>query len=385
MALSKITTAARTITGMTTTVACIAVLAVGFVWLRTAKRAIQTQPLGVKSEQGSQREPAALPPTIRPMLDGAARKFREGDPSAARIKCEELRRALLAFPTNAAATAIRDFLDSRADAATGLSFKVGTDGFLTESPSLRVFLLDYLAQIDAAAAAAYATTILATMESPDEWAVALRSYAAANPTSGGRSFLAQKLQAMLTHDDWVREPSTGFLEAFDVAVYLGGTNLVPTVAGLLQRRDNEPVSHAAYLVLDRLTLQDPTTTLAALQASPQWMQGREVTRANYFARADVREAQQRQILEEYLLSPNRTAAELQTFAGLYPNANLMVSANLLTRVQSPGHEELVSRDIAAWRAAQEWLTDPRFQALKPHLEKIRIRLEIFVQQAHSGQ
>ena len=278
-------------------------------------------------------------------------------------------------------TLIREFLDSKADAASGLGFKVGADGFLTEHPSLRVWLLDQLAQIDPAGAASYAKTILSSSGSPDEWAIALRTFAKTDATPEGREFLTERLNALLTHEAWLREPSVGFLEAFDVAVHLGGTKLIPTLAGLVRKTDNQAAAHAAFLALDRLTIAAPATTLSTLQASPDLMQGREATRANYFARADAREEAQRQVLESYLLNPALSEAELEKFAGLYPSANYMVSHNLLTRSITPDRAWLTARDAEALRHVRQMLADGRFTSIKPRLQAIERRLEMFVQQA----
>lgn len=74
----------------------------------------------------------------------------------------------------------------------------------------------------------------------------------------------------------------------------------------------------------------PRAALVLLAAHPELMEGREKTRANFFARADLRDPQQKALLESYLLDPRRSAQELQTFAGIFPNANYMISNNLLT-------------------------------------------------------
>jgi hypothetical protein len=111
------------------------------------------------------------------------------------------------------------------------------------------------------------------------------------------------------------------------------------------------------------------------------MQGREQTRANYFARADVRDPQQRQVLESYLLDPRTSAQELQQFAGLFPNANFMVSQNLLTPTPTPDHAALTSRDAASLQLVQAWLVDPRFAKLQPQLQRAKQRLEEFARQA----
>jgi len=292
-----------------------------------------------------------------------------------------LRQTLASSPTNQASVAIRRFLDSKMDAPTRQSFKIGGKGFLNEAPTLRTFLLDYLGQVDPAAAASYARGVLGSSESPDEWALALRNLALGDTSAEARALLEQKTGELLRREAWQQEPSVGYLEAFDAAVYLGGTNLAPSLAELVRRQDNPAVAHAAYLALDRLVIKDTSQLLTALEAAPELMQGREATRADYFARADVRDVPQRQVLERYLLDPQRSGAELAQFAGLFPNANYMISPNLLTPTPTPDHTALTSRDAASLQTVQDWLVDPRFANLQRPLQKVKQRLEDFARQA----
>lgn len=287
---------------------------------------------------------------------------------------------LAAMPKDQAIALIRQFLDSKADADTHLGFKVGQGGLLDDAPTLRTFLLDELARLDPAAAADYSKTILQSKDSPDEWAVALRNLAWGDTSADGRTLLEQKTTEMLQYPPWQQNPSTGFLEAFDVAVYLGGTSLMPTLTSMLQQQNDPAISHASYLALDRLVINNPQTTLAGLLADPTSMQGHESTRADYFARADVSDPQQRQIVENYLLNPQISAAELNTFAGIFPNANYMISPNLLTQSQTPNHAALAARDAASLQAVQQWMTDPRFSQLQPELEQMQTRIAGYVQQ-----
>ena len=108
------------------------------------------------------------------------------------------------------------------------------------------------------------------------------------------------------------------------------------------------------------------------------MAGREQTRASYFARADVRDPAQRALLEDYLLDPGLVPGELDTFAGTFPNANYMVSRNLLTRSDTPGGEDRRAADVGALRTVEAWMADPRFQGRLPVLQKIQERLLHFV-------
>jgi hypothetical protein len=327
-----------------------------------------------------------VPPAVTGILqDEIAALNSAPDAAAARRLLAKLRGDLTAMPTNAAVAKIREFLDSKADAPTHLGFKVAGNGFLTDAPTLRTFLLDELGRLDPAAAADYSKTILASMDSPDEWALALSNLGRGDTSDAGRSLLEEKTGEMIQYAPWQQNPSVGFLEAFDAAVYLGGTNLMPALSNLVKLQDNPAVAHAAYLALDRLVINNPAGTLAALEADPDLMQGREATRANYFARADVRDPQQRQILENYLLDPQISPAEINTFAGVYPSANFMISPNLLTQSPTLDHQALLSRDAESLNIAQAWLADPRFANLQPALTKITVRLQQFVRQAGSGQ
>ena len=292
-----------------------------------------------------------------------------------------MRLALTGLSTNEAVAAIRRFFDTRADAATGQEFKIGGRGFLVEAPTLRTFLLNQLAVLDPVAAAACARDVLSASDSADEWAIALRNLARGDTSPGARALLEVKTGELLRNSTWQREPSSGYLEAFDTAVHLGGTNLMSPLADLVRQKDNRAVAHAAFLTLDRLVINQPAQTLAALSEHPDWMTGREETRANYFARADVGDAEQRRLVESYLLEASRSPAELQTFAGVFPNANFMISRNLLTENATLDRGTLTRRDQAALEAVNQWLADPRFDRVQPALLKMRERLTEFTRQA----
>jgi len=356
-------------------------------WL--ARRQTETRPearVPAPSAPGQNPLTATPTPTARlSALQAACDALRPASNAAARQQLAALRQSMAAMPASEAAAAIRQFLDSKSDAPTHLGFKLASNGLLDEAPTLRTFLLDELARLDPAAAAEYSKIILSSMDSPDEWAVALRNLALGDASDAGRQLLAEKAAALLQYAPWQQSPSAGYLEAFDVAVYLGGTSLLPTLSNLVSLTNNPAVAHASYLALDRLVINNPAVELAALEADPSLMQGRELTRANYFARADVRDPQQRQVLESYLLNPQIGAAEMKTFAGIYPNANFMISPNLLTPTPTPDHAALVSRDTESLSVAQQWLGDPRFARLQQVLARIIQRLQGFLNQAAAGQ
>jgi hypothetical protein len=371
----------------------VAVVALG-VWFRT-RQPVQNvspspNPLAAQSTNATPVNSTANPaayhtnpaaPAESPVQQIAASFMSSPDARTARQLHAEFRATLASMPKNMAVAEIRRILESKQDGPTHLGFKVAGNGLLDEAPTLRTFLLDQLARLDAAAAAEYSKIILASMDSADEWAVALRNLARGDSSPGASALLEQKTIELLRHVEWQQNPSVGFLEAFDVAVYLGGTSLLPSLTDLVSRQDNPAIAHAAYLALDRLIINNPAATLSALQADMSLMQGREMTRANYFARADVRDPQQRLVLESYLLSPQIGAAELDAFAGRYPSANFMISNNLLTTSATPDHAALASRDAESQRVLDQWQADPRFANLRPELDKMKMRLAEFVRQA----
>ena len=297
-----------------------------------------------------------------------------------RTSLTALRARLEALPKAQAVAAIRQFLDGKADAPTHLGFKVGPNGLLTEAPTLRTFLLDELARTDPAAAADYARTILASKDSPDEWAVALRNLLRGDTSDDARTLAKSSFLQMLQSTDWQKSPSVGYLEAFDVAVQLSDPAFVPPLTGLLAAKDNQAVAHAAYLSLDRMVIASPVATLTALAADPDALAGREPVRADYYARLDVRDDAQRQLLENYLLNPKLSPADLQQFVGVYPNANFMISPNLLTQNQTLDRATLNARDAAALTQLDQWLADPRFAGLRSPLTAARQRVQGFVTQ-----
>jgi hypothetical protein len=109
--------------------------------------------------------PAAPEGDMR-VLDDAVTGLEGGGDSRAILA--KLRGYLLGLPKGVASELIRKFLDGKRDAGTRLEFAVERNGFLAGAPSLRVFLLDMLAQVDPAGAGEDAKVILGSADSPDE-------------------------------------------------------------------------------------------------------------------------------------------------------------------------------------------------------------------------
>src|SRR4030095_2099226 len=241
----------------------------------------------------------------------------------------KLGNALAGMSADEVANASRHFLDENRDTGTRLGFAVGDEGNLNSAPTFRTWLLDQLGRLNPEAAADYATTILGSHGSADEWAVALRNYARLRTESADEAYLQEKARELINDPRWQREQSVGWLEAFDVIVEMRATTLTSDLTGLVRKTEPgaKATAHAAFLTLDRLVIADPLPVLTQLQGQPDLMAGRGGTRAQHFARADVRDPAQRAVLESYLLDSARSPEEMQTFCGVYPNANFMISKN----------------------------------------------------------
>ena len=292
-----------------------------------------------------------------------------------------LRALLRSLPPSAASEAIQDFLSKGTDARTRQGFVIGAGGQLLEAPTLRTFLLNELESIDPAAAASAGRGLLSRLESPDEWALALRSVARFDTSAPTRSFLEERMHALLSHVPWQQQPQTSYLEAFDVAVHLGGESLLPDLTRLIRMTNNAAVSHAAFLAMDRMIQSDAAPMLKALLSDPEAMRDRESTRASFFARADLTNLEQRRLIESYLLHPAVTPSELEAFADVFPNENTMLSQNLLTQVRTHSGAEIHARDLRTLKIIQAWRQEPRFQHLQPLLQSIQNRLESFMPDA----
>ena len=289
----------------------------------------------------------------------------------------ELRVALAAMAKSEASSTIREMLSSGVDVQTQIEFEVGDGGRLQGANTLRVFLLDNLGAIDPKAAAEIARGILIKPESPDEWAICLRNLAKGDSSEEAQRFLRDRLRILLRHEPWQNNPSIGYLEAFDTTVYIGGYQLVPELTRLMRLTNNPGVAHAAFLAVDRLAANEPAATLSSLAEDWTLMQGREATRAGFFARADVSNAEQRQLVERYLLTLPPGSPELDAFADVFPNENYRISKNLLTVTPPRSGSVIQQRDRATLLVIEEWMAEKRFQGVLPQLRTVQNRLRTF--------
>jgi hypothetical protein len=361
-----------------TTLAIVAVLAACGIGIRAWKAGGP----GETRENDSRpvaESPASLPKPAGGKVSAAFASLGAGSgKDETRQSLTDLRKSLVEMPKEEALAAIRGFLASGEDRVTGLSFVIARDGSLTEWPSFRTFLLDVVSTVDPTAAAAIGREILATPTSADEWALALRNVGRGEEIDGSAAFLQSKTEQLIANPAWQAQPSIGYLNAFDVLVHIGATGSTPLLSELIQRKDRKDLAHAGFLTLDRLVQREPVDLLGRLAADRSLQQSRPEMVAQQFARADVRDAGQREILRTWLLDPARTSAELRSFAGVYPNNNRFVSNNLLTVESAQSGGDLAAHDRAALETVRAWAADAAFEPVREHLVVMLSRLREFV-------
>jgi hypothetical protein len=331
---------------------------------------------------GTASRPPATTPAGAVKVDDTifqAFEFFGGKPAAADSlqTLTALRASLLALPKDEAVGRIRSFLAAGKDHPTGLSFGIAKDGMLSEWPSFRTFLLDALLAVDPAVAAETGRTILEKPTTADEWALALRNVARGD-ASADPDFLRAKTEELIRNPAWQADPSIGYLNAFDVLVHVKATASTPLLSGLIQMKDRKDLAHAGFLTLDRLVQSQPVEVLTRLSADTALQQGRPEMVAQQFARADLRDPAQQALVKAWLIDPARSAAELRSFAGVYPNNNQFVSNNLLTAQAAAPGDDLAAHDREALKVITAWVSDPAFSSVQDHLRTMVSRLDGFV-------
>ncbi|MBL9154593.1 MAG: hypothetical protein JNK37_19095 [Verrucomicrobiales bacterium] len=325
-------------------------------------------------------EPVTADPELTRALEDAFDRIARGGLSADDIReaLRRMREAIHAADPAGAAAAIVAFLQSGRDAPTGLAFVVGSEGVLDEAPTWRVALLDWLAQTDPGLASDYSRGFLPGANRPDEYAIALRNLAWLNVDGTFDAEIATAFSGMLDRPEWLANPSAGFLEAFDVAVALGGADLWRQVGSVLKIEGpggavpEHPVNRAAFVALDRLMQREPETLIGILQETPDWLQWAPRHLTSLLTRLDVRSDAQRDFLRDYLLSGQAPAGELEYFATVFPNLNAFVGNRLVSEWE--GLRQAPGLDRATLETVSAWMQDPAFAAVAPHLRVIQGRL-----------
>jgi hypothetical protein len=344
--------------------------AIGFIGRKPKELGTAAQSLAQATPAPEASTPIVATPESKNVIEDFLDRLQKRQVTPAQLLA--FRNALLEGDPATVIPAIIAFLATGKDVSTGLAFGLGEAGVLEQAPTLRLLLLDVLGRLCRKAgspeAARVSREILAGKKSSDEWAIALRNLAWHEPQS--RAFLASKFSEMIRYDPWRTQPSSGFLEAFDVAVFSGQVTVMEPLHEALQDPLTD-VQRAAAVALDRLAEAAPLEVMQKLNAQPQLFADHPFLRADWFAKADLRERAQRAAFETYLARPDVTMAEKDKALKALASPGQFISENLLTAPPSPGDDD--KREAAVLSAANDWMN--KFPDLAKPLAILRERLQ----------
>ncbi len=356
--------------------ALVAALIIVGLWFSPVHRSPSRLPLrGTSASNSAEPKSPTLPQEIDTspagMIAQLFERLRAGTFTPADLAA--LRAALLAADPDAAIAAITAFLATGQDANTGERFGLGEGGTLSGAPTMRVLLLDLLGRIckksGSPAAAALARSLMERKTSADEWAIALRNVGWSTP--GETTYMAGKMREMLRYEAWRRQPSGGFLETFDVIVFLRDASFTADLQQMVTGED-KALQRAAAIAMDRLAEMNPLDVMNYLNTNPAEFSAKPMLRADYFAKADFSQLAQRQAVETYLSRLDVQNGEKNKLINGIAAPGSFAAENLLT---TPPPEEDPPQKIEALRkTVGDWIKDSRYPVLLPSLLQLQARL-----------
>jgi len=281
-----------------------------------------------------------------------------------------LKQLLLSEPSTQSIPAILDFLHSSADAPTGTNFVLGTGGSIQSLPTLRLYLIDILGEISRRdkleAATAYADEIFKMKVSSDEWALSLRNTALQDNSK--ELMISSKTEEMLSWEQWQKDPSDGFLESFDFAVYTQDVNLLPLLSSFAASGDRK-LAKASIIAMARMVDANPYAVHAFLNNHPSALNNLKESRADYFSEADFSDVADERQLEIYLSRDDIDLNEKKRCVSQLGVSEKFFSKSLVTPNLIERHNE-AANDSALNETVKRWVAENRFPQLTPALHDL---------------
>jgi len=271
----------------------------------------------------------------------------------------------------ALAEAIRLLLESGEDAATGLEFKVGNHGFLSDWPTLRVFLLDVLAASDPEMAMDIAKRLLDKTNSAEEYATGLRSLTRQGMGRADDAELLARFDKMLGRADW--QAARGFAEAMDLARFVGTADAIRKLAAW----NGNP--RLKSMAMNEFAAEHPKE---ALEVAGHDSTLDSSTRASLMARADPQDPAQLSAADAYLRSPALAPEEAAVFLRAFPLRSATTGFRLYGNTPAPySFGQIAAGDRKAAELVDSWLADPALQKYQPDLAALKTRITKWIEQA----
>jgi len=219
--------------------------------------------------------------------------------------------------------------------------------------------------------------LLTEAPAPDEWAIALRNVAR---VQGVDDELRGHVLEGLANTEWALAPSVGYLEGFDAAVFSASPPMIPALSRLTTMEYPAATRFAATLALQRSASQSFPALASSIASDPILAANPEL-RADLFARADLREPDQRVWVATHLSNAATSDAEAEALIRALPNENQRLSNNLLTETQISPLQDLLGEQLQTLAVLQQWSQDPALAARGPSFDAAVQRLQNVTAQA----
>ncbi len=276
------------------------------------------------------------------------------------------------------------YLDSGHNLSTGQLFEVGPNGVLTSAPTLRVQALNWIGEIDANIAADYSWKIFEQSSSPDEWALALRNYGRVLDHPGTDDYFTSQVRALIANQTWQANPTRGYLEAFDSAVFSAVPVVIEDLLEVCFTSNHKGTRLAATMALDNIAGDNPLAVARIITQQGSMIENKPTFRASLMSRLDPVLPEHVEVLTDYLLNPAFSTEEKQVFAKAFPNHNDFASHYLLSN-QPPRSLHLMARiDFAALELIRKCQENPAFRDKLELLDVMETQLRKHVESARRG-
>jgi len=272
-------------------------------------------------------------------------------------------------------TALRAFFETGRDVRFSEVFTVGRGGWLMDWPTLRVALLDYVAQRDRELARELAIKILQVRpEEPGEWSLALRELVRDQHAGDWSSLVRVRVREFIHDKEWSTRGSASWMEGFDVVVAGASPEMLKDLATLSADGTSRPARFVAFLTADRLVMAAPALCLNELNADPTLFSASTGVRAGLYARSDVRDPAQRAALERYFARDDVGPGERAQFAAAFPQLSAAPTHRLLTEPVVRPATEVRAAEFATLARLREWIDSGRFPAWAGTFAELHARL-----------
>jgi len=275
----------------------------------------------------------------------------------------------------ATANAMAGYLSIGEDEPTGLTFRVGQGGRIESPPSMRIAVLDWLSDIDGDEALTISREILELAEDAEEAAVALRNLGRHPEVARSGEFLHYTL-AFVSNPQWLEQPSAGFFEGFDALAYSQAYDHLDVLVSIAKNHPN--LTGFLAILMDTMIQNDRGAVYPLLMDLPIFGNEFRSMRAVWFARADVRDANQKKALELYLKDSSVTVEEKKRFLELFPLFTRSTAPRLLTEDHLLSIAEMVSIDHASIKFFEYHSAELERKGLGPSIQGLKERLGVFV-------